>query len=172
MSRIADPIADRQAIADQLLTYARAMDRIDPALGYAVWHPDGTADYGTMFGGTGRAFVDWVCTIHASMIGHVHRIANILITLDGELAASEAYVHATLRFEEDGVLRQASVFGRYLDRWSRREGRWAIDHRIYVQDLDEVRDAGPPLVGGWGRRDHDDPSYAVLDLTDANGRRA
>ncbi len=160
-----DPSADRQAIAEQILLYARAMDRIDRALGKAVWHADGTAHYGALFRGSGRGFIDWVCDTHAAMIGHVHRVSNLLIMLDGDRAASESYVHATLRFEERGVPRQADAFGRYLDRWSRRDGRWAIDHRVYVQDLDEVRDAGPPLVGGWGRRDRDDPSYAVLDLT-------
>ncbi len=158
-----DPATDRQAIEDQILNYARAMDRIDRALGEAVWHPDGTADYGTLFSGSGRGFVEWVCDTHATMIGHVHRISNVLITLDEDRAASEAYVHATLRFVQDGVVQQASAWGRYLDRWSRREGRWAIDHRIYVQDLDEVREAGATLVGGWGKRDRSDPSYAILD---------
>lgn len=153
---------DRQAIADQIHHYCRAMDRIDPELGYAVWHEGGTADYGPMFSGTGRAFVDWVCETHGGMVAHAHRIANILIRLDGETAASEAYVHATLRFEQDGVLRQASVFGRYLDRWSKRDGRWAIDARVYVQDFDDIRDVGTQIVTPWGRRDRSDPSYAVL----------
>ncbi len=155
--------ADKLAIAEQLANYARAMDRIDHELGYAVWHPEGTARYGTMFEGTGRGFIDWVCATHAQMIAHMHRVTNILITLDGESAASEAYVHATLRFEQDGVLRQGTALGRYLDRWSRRDGRWAIDHREYVQDIDEIVNAGPSLVGAFGgRRDRDDPSYAVL----------
>lgn len=154
---------DKLAIAEQLANYARAMDRIDHDLGYAVWHPDGTARYGTMFEGSGRDFIDWVCATHAQMIAHIHRVSNILIVVNGDHAASEAYVHATLRFEQDGVVRQATAIGRYLDRWSRREGRWAIDHREYVQDIDEVADAGPPLVGAFGgRRDRNDPSYAIL----------
>lgn len=157
-------LAARLAITDQLHNYARAMDRIDPALAYAVWHDDGTADYGPMFGGTGRQFVDWVCETHARMIAHAHRISNILIRIDGDRAASEAYVQATLHFRQDGTLRQATAHGRYLDRWSRRDGRWAIDHRVYVQDLDEIRDAGTPITGGWGRRDRDDPSYAILEM--------
>lgn len=156
-------LADRLAIAEQLANYARAMDRMDHELGYSVWHEGGTAHYGAMFQGTGRAFIDWVCESHAPMISHVHRISNILITIDGGTAASETYVHATLRFEQEGVLRQGSVFGRYLDRWSRRDGRWAIDHRDYVQDMDELRDLGPPLVGAFGgTRDRKDPSYAIL----------
>lgn len=155
--------ADKLAIAQQLSNYARAMDRIDRDLGYAVWHPEGTARYGTMFEGTGRDFIDWVCSTHAQMIAHMHRVTNILVVLDGDHAASEAYVHATLRFEQDGVLRQGTALGRYLDRWSRRKGHWAIDHREYVQDIDEVVDAGPPLVGAFGgRRDRGDPSYAMF----------
>lgn len=156
-------VADKLAIAEQLANYARAMDRIDRELGYAVWHPGGTARYGAMFEGTGREFIDWVCGTHAQMAAHVHRITNILIALDGDRAASEAYVHATLRFERDGVLLQGNVFGRYIDRWSRRDGCWAIDHREYVQDIDEIVSAGPPLVGAFGaRRDRADPSYAAL----------
>lgn len=155
--------ADKLAIAEQLANYARAMDRIDRDLGYAVWHPDGTARYGTMFEGKGCDFIDWVCDTHAQMIAHMHRVTNVLIVVDGDRAASEAYIHATLRFEQDGVLRQGTALGRYLDRWSRREGRWAIDHREYVQDIDEVVDAGAPLVGAFGgRRDRDDPSYTVF----------
>jgi len=154
--------ADRQAIADQLCNYARAMDRIDHALGYAVWHEGGTAEYGPMFSGTGRAFIDWVCVQHSGMVAHAHRVSNMLIRLDGDTARSECYVHATLRFEQEGTLRQASVFGRYLDRWSKRAGRWAIDARVYVQDFDDVRDVGPQIVAPWGRRDRDDPSYAVF----------
>ena len=139
------------------------MDRIDHELGYAVWHPDGTARYGAMFEGTGRAFIDWVCGTHSQMIAHVHRISNILIVLDGDRAASEAYVNAVLRFEQDGVLRQGNVHGRYIDSWSRREGLWAIDHREYVQDIDELVTAGTPLVGAFGgRRDRADLSYAVF----------
>lgn len=160
--------ADRQAIVDQHHHYCRAMDRIDHALGYAVWHDDGIADYGTLYQGSGRGFVDWVCETHRGLIGHAHRISNILIDLDGEQAGSEAHVHAVLRFQEGDRLRQANVYGRYLDRWSRRDGRWAIDRRVYVQDFDDVRDVGTILVGGWGRRDRDDPSYAVLPRLSAS----
>ena len=163
MTELTTMVADKQAITDQLCNYARAMDRIDRELGYAVWHDDGTAQYGEMFTGTGRDFIDWVCGTHAQMIAHTHRITNIFIEIDDEAATSEAYVHATLRFEKDGLLLQGTVFGRYLDRWSKREGRWAIDHRDYVQDIDELREAGASLVGAFGgRRDRDDPSYALF----------
>jgi hypothetical protein len=163
--------ADRQAITDQLHHYCRAMDRIDHELGYAVWHDGGVADYGPLYQGSGRGFVDWVCDTHATLVAHSHRLSNILIRLDGNRGASEAYVNATLRFQEGEQLRQASVYGRYIDHWSRRGGRWAIDRRVYIQDFDDVRDVNTLLVGGWGKRDRDDPSYSVFRdaLSTANG---
>ena len=139
------------------------MDRIDHDLGYRVWHEHGTADYGAMFKGSGRSFVDWVCATHAQMTGHIHRITNILIKVNGQQATSEAYVHAVLRFDRGGHEQAAAVYGRYLDRWSLRDGHWAIDHRVYLQDMDEIRDCGPSLVGPFGgRRDRGDPSYELF----------
>ncbi|QTH21123.1 nuclear transport factor 2 family protein [Rhizorhabdus wittichii] len=94
--------------------------------------------------------------------GHSQQITNILIRIDGDHAASEAYVTATLRFEQDGVRRQATVLGRHLDRWSCRAGRWAVDHRHFVCDLDEVHDLAEERLRSWGHRDRDDPSYALF----------
>ncbi len=156
--------ADRQAITDQIYKYCRAMDRIDHQLGYNVWHEDGTADYGAMYNGSGRGFIDWVCEQHSAMLGHSHQVSNILIEIDGDRAGSEAYVTAALRIRQDGRLVQVTARGRYIDRWSRRDGRWGIDHRVYVQDFDELREVAATLTEGWGRRDREDPSYRVLPV--------
>ncbi|HLS98796.1 MAG: nuclear transport factor 2 family protein [Porticoccaceae bacterium] len=155
-------LADREAIREQIYRYCRAMDRIDHQLGYGIWHPDGSADYGPMYSGSGRGFIDWVCEQHSAMLGHSHQVANILIQLDGDRAGSEAYVTATLRFRQEGRLMQTIARGRYVDRWSRRDGRWAIDHRTYIHDFDELVDVPASITEGWGRRDTTDPSYAVL----------
>jgi hypothetical protein len=154
---------DRQAITNLLYLYCRAMDRIDPELGYTIWHEDAEADYGeAIYRGTGRGFIDWVCETHRQMASHSHQITNIIIDLDGDRAGSESYVTVALRYMEGGRTMQITGRGRYLDRWSRRQGRWGIDKRIYVQDFDDVREVSVSRIGGWGRRDRDDPSYAVL----------
>lgn len=153
---------DRQAITDQIYRYCRAMDRIDHELGYSVWHDDGTADYGeAVFVGTGRGFVDHVCEQHAQLLVHSHQVTNVVIELDGDHAASEAYVTARLRMERGGKLLQMEVLSRYLDRWSKRNGRWAIDHRQTVMDMDEVREV-VPMKSLEVRRDRTDPSYEFL----------
>ena len=57
------------------------------------------------------------------------------------------------------------AWGRYLDRWSRRDGHWAIDRRVYLHDFDEVREIKETALPGVGRRDREDPSYQLLVRT-------
>lgn len=159
-------LADRQAITDLIYRYCRAMDRIDHELGYAIWHEDGTADYGPdVFQGTGRAFIDQVCEQHKRCLTHSHQVTNVIIELDGDTAASESCVIAALRVAKGDELLQMMVWSRYIDTWSRRDGRWGIDHRIAVIDFDEVRPVTPMKTETRGRRDREDPSYAVLTGT-------
>lgn len=157
-------LADHRAITDQLYSYCRSMDRMDAALGYTVWHAEARVDYGSFFQGSGIEFIDWVCRTHSTLLAHSHQLSNVLIKIHGDNAASESYVTATLRYRSDGRQMQTTVHGRYVDRWSRRDGRWAIDHRKFLLDFDEVHEVTSTLADGWGRRDREDPSYAALNL--------
>ena len=155
--------ADRQAITDLIYRYCRAMDRMDHEQGYAIWHEDGMADYGPdIFQGTGKGFIDWVCESHKHLDAHTHQISNIVIELDGDRAGSEAYVTATLRRESEGKHMQITAWSRYIDQWSKRDGRWGIDKRVTVMDFDEMREVAPMKQHSQGSRDHADPSYAAI----------
>ncbi len=156
-------VVDRQTITDLIYRYCRAMDRMDAALGYTVWHENSEVDYGpAIYRGGGRGFIDWVCAQHAPLIAHSHQVTNIIIELDGDTAGSESYVTAAFRMRRDGEVMQMTSRGRYVDRWSRRDGRWGIDKRVFVLDFEDVRPIGAIPLEGWGRRDRGDPSYAVL----------
>lgn len=128
-------LAAKQDITEALFRYCRAMDRKDRSLGRAVWHPDGVADYGQIFQGTGAEFVEWVTDLHETLAGTSHQVANILIDVDGAAATSEAYVTVAIRSETENAQRDVVRRGRYLDRWAYRDGRWGIEHRHYVPDL-------------------------------------
>jgi len=165
-------LAAKQAITEVIYHYCRALDRMDRELADTVWHPDGTADYG-FFQGTGAEFLDWVWTQHELVLGHTHRISNVLIEVDGDRAGSEAYVVATLwgASQPGGMspmFTQMVARGRYLDRWSCRDGVWAIDHRLFVEDLmltSGLNGTPKPEPGkARARRDRSDPSYGVFDL--------
>lgn len=159
-------LADREAIRDQLANYCRAVDRLDAALGYAVWHEDGTADYGEGgYRGNGRGFIDYVISVHGRLLAHSHQITNVLIHLDGDKAASEAYHFACLHMERDGQLIEMRVEGRYLDQWSRRDGRWGIDHRLTIRDCDTVGSVTALSTDSAGSRDRQDPSYKLFGLS-------
>jgi hypothetical protein len=165
MSDTLQELSDKQAITEVIYRYCRGLDRMDAEMVRAVWHQGGTADYGAdMFRGTGDEFVAWVWAAHAGMERHSHQITNILIELDGDSAASESYVTVALRTKpEAGKATQIEARGRYVDRWSQRDGRWAIDHRHFVTDLTTMQET-PPLdpATDESRRDRTDPSYEVL----------
>jgi hypothetical protein len=167
-----DPLLEtlvaKQAITEVLYRYCRGLDRMDRGLALSVWHPGGTADYGPLFHGTGEEFVTWVWRAHEQgFVAHSHQITNILIEVDGQEAVSEAYVTVALRTgPTNGRVLDIVGRGRYLDRWSQRDGTWAIDHRQFVDDFQSLYEM--PLTEltdsqqSTGRRGLDDPSYRVL----------
>ena len=163
----------KQAITEALYSYCRGLDRIDEVLAYALWHPDGTAHYSGLYDGSGRGFVDWVNGLHRSMVATSHQVTNILIDVAPDLvhATSESYVTVRLRTQSyAGALVDVVGAGQYLDQWSLRERRWAIDHRRYVGDF--TTSVPVPAGDDRGRldpagavdrlaasRDCEDPSY-------------
>ncbi len=161
-SDIIKELQDRQAITDLIYRYCRAVDRIDRELGYSIWHPDSHADYGDFYKGDGTGVIDMICQQHSRALAHSHQVANILISLDGDTAGSEAYITATVRVQNEDRLLQIVTWNRYIDSWSLRDGRWGLDRRICLRDFDEVREAAPMNDQSDGRRDRNDASYQVL----------
>jgi hypothetical protein len=171
--RMTDPLSillDKQAITEVLATYCRAFDRLDDALSRTIWHEDGACDYSNRAGAAPVLFRDYIGGSTAARRGfatHSHQIANTLIRVVGVRAASEAYFTATVQMRPmDGVITQYCYRGRYLDRWSKREGRWAIDHRQVVFDSCTPYDFPAEHLAGVAleltRRDGEDPSYALF----------
>jgi len=156
----------KQEITEQIYNYCRSMDRIDNELGGAVWHRDGTADFGEPYYGSGAGWIEQVSGQHATgWLSTSHMVCNITIRVDGDNASSESYVHAILQSAPtDGKRTQLTVRGRNLDRWSKRDGRWAIDQRRLLMDLASTGDAvgEGSFFDPWGSRDKNDPSYRYV----------
>ena len=155
-------IHDRQQITQLLYCYCRAVDRIDEALGYTIWHDDAQVDYGRIYQGTGRGLIDFICAAHRHALVHSHQITNITLEIDADHARSEAYVTSAMRLMHADQLQQITTRGRYLDNWSLRRGRWGIDKRIFVNDFDEIRPATSAFVPPGFALDRSDPSYAFF----------
>jgi SnoaL-like domain len=158
----------KQEITERLYLYCRAMDRIDEALTLSIWHPDGTCNYSSTEGVPDMLFRDYLTgstKARRAFANHSHQITNILIRLDDpDHAASEAYFTASLQTEpKDGLVTEHLWRGRYLDRWSCRNGKWAIDHRQVLFDsytpYDFAADRLKYMPLALVRRDKNDPSY-------------
>jgi ketosteroid isomerase-like protein len=155
--------ADKETIRDLIYTYCRAVDREDVELGHSIWHDDGYADYGADFyQGPGKGVIDKTCHDSRELLSQTHQVTNMLIELDGDRAVSETYISSTYRLEREGVLMHMAVWGRYLDRWEKRAGRWGLVHRQVIFDHDEIRPVTPMGRAKGFARGRADPSYAIL----------
>jgi len=130
-------LADRIAIEESLIRYARGVDRIDvPMIKSAFW-PDATDDHGT-FDGRAVDFADYLGTSLRKFEATTHVLSNIHVELEGNIARVESYVTAThvLRPEAGGF--RFVVAGRYVDRFERRGDEWRIAARKLVVDWLDV----------------------------------
>jgi hypothetical protein len=132
-------LRDRQDIHDCVVTYARGVDRLDRELLLSVYHEDAIDDHG-VFVGTAVEFADWAIAMHTSThLMHQHCIFNHTCDLDGDVAHTETY-YMFIGMNRQGTPLSMSG-GRYLDRFERRVGRWAIAARVCIRDwapLDEI----------------------------------
>jgi SnoaL-like domain len=178
-ARTGDEARTKMEITEVIYRYCRAVDRMDRALASTVFHEGATADYGPTYSGSAQGLVENLWQNHSRLLGHSHQVSNILMEVDGDRAGSESYAFATLWDTTlEGALVVLTAYGRYLDRWSRRDGIWAIDHRRFVYDLvyPSTPSVAPEAVDAplarlalrrnphetAARRDRSDPSYEVL----------
>jgi ketosteroid isomerase-like protein len=162
LERAVAELRDRQAIAEVLATYSRAVDRLDRALLLSVYHPDAIDDHG-VFIGNPEDFADWVIAMHtASHLSHQHCVLNHTCDLDGDVAHTEAY-YLFIGMNRAGTPVALSG-GRYLDRMERRDGRWAIAARVCVRDWAPLREPATSLDQSRMTvvQDQDDALRAIL----------
>jgi hypothetical protein len=161
----------KQAITEVIYRYCRAFDRIDHDLALTIWHADGTCNYTNLPNTPDMLVRDYFppSEIHrANLRNHSHQVSNILIEVAGGRAVSESYFTASLQTQPiDGRITEQVYRGRYLDRWSKREHRWAIDHRHVVFDSCTPYDFEAARIEtvqlALSRRDRADPSYALFE---------
>jgi ketosteroid isomerase-like protein len=124
---------DRQEIMDCLLRYTRGADRHDVALMASAYHPGAIDQHGVAPDLEATAFADWAIGWHREFqTRHQHIIANSTIELDGDTAHVETYYGF---WGENREGPPSLCFGRYLDRFEKREGRWGIAHRVCVNEI-------------------------------------
>ncbi len=155
---------DRHEIYQALLRYTRGIDRFDKALMASAYHPDAIDEHGVAEGDPDQ-FTDWAIGWHGEFQHqHQHIITNHTVEIDGDVAHGETYY---VFWGENREGPPTLAFGRYVDRFEKRDGRWAIAHRVCVNQisgsfnpvdvpeeyLSQMRATGP------NTRDRDDISH-------------
>jgi hypothetical protein len=108
------------------------VDRLDREMLLSVYHEDAIEDHG-VFVGDREGFADWVIAFHSrAQHSTQHVINNHVCDLDGDVAHAETY-YMFAAMNVDGAPLTLSG-GRYIDRFERRQGRWAIALRKVVSD--------------------------------------
>jgi hypothetical protein len=157
-------LLDRAQILDCVHRYARGMDRLDRELARSAYHDDAQEDHGGFVGKVDE-FLDWSLDFQAKYARHQHYVTNHTVELDGDTAHAETY-YLFVGTERDPDAPLATFGGRYVDRFERRLGRWAIAVRILLVEWRtsvtcELSPAAFEFMAGAGTvaRDRRDLSY-------------
>jgi hypothetical protein len=167
-----DYLLARLELSDAMARYCRGVDRGDEALMASIFHDDADVSHGlhTRTHADDSAYDDFTF-FH-------HHVANQVVEIAGDVAATETYLIAAQGFRRDGVDYEMHVKARYLDRWERRGGPFRVAYRRVVWDWVRTEPASPTWPDGayihwagnavsreqlrWGTRSGDDESYALF----------
>ena len=165
---------DRLQIEAALHRYARGVDRKDWDLFRSAYHPDAHDDHGDIRGDI-DSLVRAIEERHATVKQSMHVLHAVIIEFAGDdLAVVETQftVVQTLGPEADAYRRtltreplseaddlQIRVYGRYVDRVTRRRDDWRIANRTVVIEQSLVSRSASAVRDGWNlaSRDGNDP---------------
>jgi hypothetical protein len=157
-------LLDKEAIRDVIARAVRGVDRLDAASLTSAFHPDGVDEHhGHPY--TGAAIGEALTrTERENMLMTSLHITTQTIRVQGTLAGVESYYLGVHRPKAMDGSRRLLSSGRFLDRLECREGEWRIIHRQVIPDMARMLPMDDEIDLGEqpGRRDGDDPSYALL----------
>ena len=129
-----DYVKSRLDILDCVNRYTRGMDRLDRNAALSAFHEDARLEYG-VFVGLPAAFFEYFSELHRRHHRSTnHMICNHVCELHGDEAHAETYFAVANNNAGDPPFSLAG--GRYVDRFERRKGRWAIATRVCVGEWD------------------------------------
>jgi SnoaL-like domain len=141
-SRI-DALESRFAIERLIAKYAQAFDGRDEQMLRGIWHEDAFLSLGETFGEfTGIDEILESARRNWQQMPHMHHwMANSVVEIDGDFASGRVAVDCLCTHVEMGPIQ---ISGTYLDRFERREGRWAfIERRFQLHYLTPLAQWSP-----------------------------
>lgn len=135
MEREVRDLVARRDITRAIHAYMRGQDRLDHGLQLSSFHADADVDCG-LLRGDAKAYTDFAQGFLANLEGSQHILGQIDLDVDadGGTATGEVYFFAWHRLIEEGEPYDLLMAGRYIDEYSHRDGRWAIQRRRELID--------------------------------------
>ncbi len=149
---------DKDAVREVMLTYCRALDRLDEELLRSAFWADSTHNMGFVGPsndpsipskpGEPGDFSSYAIQVLNTHHRTHHHLANIFVEVEGSDAYTEAYFTAFHRMKAVGTPGAADnawdtemdfwVAGRYMDRMQKRDNVWRITHRTGLIDWQRI----------------------------------
>jgi hypothetical protein len=173
-----------EAVRRVTALYCHALDRRAFHLLEACFHADATYRFASIEGDW-RTFVEAAKAVLLPLSGTHHQLGqSLIVSLGPDEAEAETWftaIHqvpadapADAPFPGTGRAYEAIVWGRYIDRFKRRDGFWRITHRTGLHDGRHDRptvDAGfGGLPAAWrGAHGAADPAHAIGERAAGEG---
>lgn len=150
-------------------SYCRAVDRADYEGLREMYHPDATDWHGEFSTGGVEQFIAQLQAAQPYVRVSQHNITTTNFVVAGDKACGEVYCLVFHTFAGPDHDVDVIIGGRYLDEYTRHDGRWKFSRRTIVADWayqnDPSRlDFGHPSTRGSlrGKPGRDDPSIGLF----------
>lgn len=167
-------LIDKDQIRDAIYRYAQGVDRGDWDLVRSGYHTDAYDAHGDYQGGV-DGFIEWLQQRFAGVDNSMHFLGQSLIEFASpDVALVETYF-VSRRLRPSTATEQSTLnpcdtiaregWGRYVDRFERRDGQWRVAYRTVVLEAvssTEVR-GGVRTLGTltWGDRNGSDRLHTL-----------
>ncbi|BBY14031.1 nuclear transport factor 2 family protein [Mycobacterium marseillense] len=150
-------------------SYCRAVDRADYEGLREMYHPDATDSHGSFSTGGVEQFIAQLQAAEPYVRVSQHNITRTNFVIEGQRARGEIYclVFHTFAGPEHDV--DVIIGGRYLDEYTKHDGRWKFGKRTivadwaYRNDPSQVDFEHPSTRGSLrGKPGQDDPSIPLF----------
>ena len=154
----------------QLVTaYCRAVGRADYEALRSLYHPDATDSHGSFSTGGVEQFIEQLQAAEPYVRVSQHNITTTNFVIEGDTGSGEIYCLVFHTFAGPKHDIDVIIGGRYLDKYTKHDGRWKFTQRTivadwaYQNDPSQVNFAHPSTRGSLrGKPGQDDPSISLF----------
>lgn len=150
-------------------SYCRAVDRADYEGLREMYHPDATDSHGSFSTGGVEQFIGQLQAAQPYVRVSQHNITTTNFVVAGDKAHGEVYCLVFHTFAGPDHDVDVIIGGRYLDEYTRHDGRWKFSRRTIVADWAYQNDPSrldfehPSTRGSLrGKPGRDDPSIGLF----------